>query len=101
MSEVLSKLRMASTEGMKYSGDLLAVMEVLKNSTEIFRGSGHSLSNADVEVRMHTHTADCRSECDRSVSLTNVNALIRRTMPTASAIYYRRHIETNGRKHSW
>lgn len=51
VSEVLSKVRMVSTDNMKYSGDLLAVMEVLRNSTEIFRGSKMSLSNADVEVR--------------------------------------------------
>lgn len=50
MSEVLSNVRMVSTDNMKYSGDLLAVMEVLRNSTEIFRGSKMSLSNADVEV---------------------------------------------------
>lgn len=51
VSEGLSKLRMASTDGTKYSGDLLAVMEVLRNSTEIFRGTKMSLSNADVEVQ--------------------------------------------------
>lgn len=50
VSEVLSKLRMASLDSTKYSGDLLAVMEVLRNSTEVFRGSKMSLSNADVEV---------------------------------------------------
>lgn len=50
MSDMLSRLRMTSDDGTKYSGDLLAVMEVLRNTTEMFRGSGHSLSNADVEV---------------------------------------------------
>ncbi|XP_051991715.1 adhesion G protein-coupled receptor B1-like [Xyrauchen texanus] len=54
VSDVLSRLRMASTDGTKYSGDLLAVMEILRNTTEIFRGSGHSLSNADVENYAHT-----------------------------------------------
>uniref|UniRef100_A0A673KMJ6 Brain-specific angiogenesis inhibitor 1-like n=1 Tax=Sinocyclocheilus rhinocerous TaxID=307959 RepID=A0A673KMJ6_9TELE len=54
VSEVLSKVRMVSTDNMKYSGDLLAVMEVLRNSTEIFRGSKMSLSNADVENYAHT-----------------------------------------------
>ncbi|XP_050992733.1 adhesion G protein-coupled receptor B1 [Labeo rohita] len=54
VSEVLSKVRMTSTDNMKYSGDLLAVMEVLRNSTEIFRGSKMSLSNADVENYAHT-----------------------------------------------
>uniref|UniRef100_A0A672LZB5 Adhesion G protein-coupled receptor B1 n=1 Tax=Sinocyclocheilus grahami TaxID=75366 RepID=A0A672LZB5_SINGR len=53
VSEVLSKVRMVSTDNMKYSGDLLAVMEVLRNSTEIFRGSKMSLSNADVENYAH------------------------------------------------
>uniref|UniRef100_A0A8C2JPR0 Adhesion G protein-coupled receptor B1b n=1 Tax=Cyprinus carpio TaxID=7962 RepID=A0A8C2JPR0_CYPCA len=54
VSEVLSKVRMVSTDSMKYSGDLLAVMEVLRNSTEIFRSSKMSLSNADVENYAHT-----------------------------------------------
>ncbi|XP_051526701.1 adhesion G protein-coupled receptor B1-like [Myxocyprinus asiaticus] len=54
ISDVLSRLRMASNDGTKYSGDLLAVMEILRNTTEIFRGSGHSLSNADVENYAHT-----------------------------------------------
>ncbi|XP_016317633.1 brain-specific angiogenesis inhibitor 1-like [Sinocyclocheilus anshuiensis] len=54
VSEVLSKVRMVSTDNMKYSGDLLAVMEVLRNGTEIFRGSKMSLSNADVENYAHT-----------------------------------------------
>uniref|UniRef100_A0A8C2ANS3 Adhesion G protein-coupled receptor B1b n=1 Tax=Cyprinus carpio TaxID=7962 RepID=A0A8C2ANS3_CYPCA len=54
VSEVLSKVRMVSTDNIKYSGDLLAVMEVLRNSTEIFRGSKMSLSNADVENYAHT-----------------------------------------------
>uniref|UniRef100_A0A4W4FL01 Adhesion G protein-coupled receptor B1b n=1 Tax=Electrophorus electricus TaxID=8005 RepID=A0A4W4FL01_ELEEL len=36
-------------DGTKYSGDLLVVMEVLRNTTEMFRGAGYSLSNADVE----------------------------------------------------
>ncbi len=55
VSEVLSNVRMVSTDNVKYSGDLLAVMEVLKNSTEIFRGSKMSLSNADVEVCKTKH----------------------------------------------
>ncbi|XP_059403540.1 adhesion G protein-coupled receptor B1-like [Carassius carassius] len=54
VSEVMSNVRMVSTDNMKYSGDLLAVMEVLRNSTEIFRGSKMSLSNADVENYAHT-----------------------------------------------
>uniref|UniRef100_A0A8C1LHD0 Adhesion G protein-coupled receptor B1b n=1 Tax=Cyprinus carpio TaxID=7962 RepID=A0A8C1LHD0_CYPCA len=54
VSEVLSKVRMVSTDSMKYSGDLLVVMEVLRNSTEIFRSSKMSLSNADVENYAHT-----------------------------------------------
>ncbi|XP_035379713.1 adhesion G protein-coupled receptor B1-like isoform X2 [Electrophorus electricus] len=49
VSEVLSRLRMTSDDGTKYSGDLLVVMEVLRNTTEMFRGAGYSLSNADVE----------------------------------------------------
>ncbi|XP_030644858.1 adhesion G protein-coupled receptor B1-like [Chanos chanos] len=49
VSDALSRLRMTSDEGTRYSGDLQAVMEVLRNTTGIFRGAGYSLSNADVE----------------------------------------------------
>ncbi|XP_067281519.1 adhesion G protein-coupled receptor B1-like [Pseudorasbora parva] len=54
VSEVLYKLRMASGDSTKYSGDLLAVMEVLRNSTDIFRGAKMGLSHQDVENFAHT-----------------------------------------------
>lgn len=50
ISEVISRLRATSDEGTKYSGDLLSIMDVLRNTTEIYKGAGYSLSNADVEV---------------------------------------------------
>lgn len=50
-AEVISRLRFSSDEGAKYSGDLLAVMEILKNTTELYKGNGLKLSNADVEVK--------------------------------------------------
>lgn len=50
-AEVISRLRFSSDEGAKYSGDLLAIMEVLKNTTELYKGNGLKLSNADVEVK--------------------------------------------------
>lgn len=50
-AEVISRLRFSSDEGAKYSGDLLAVMEILKNTTELYKGNSLKLSNADVEVK--------------------------------------------------
>uniref|UniRef100_A0A8C2ZN93 Adhesion G protein-coupled receptor B1 n=1 Tax=Cyclopterus lumpus TaxID=8103 RepID=A0A8C2ZN93_CYCLU len=50
VSEVISRLRVSSDEGAKYSGDLLAVMEILKNTTEQYKATRLRLSNADVEV---------------------------------------------------
>ena len=47
------KLRTTTEQGSKYSGDLLASMEVLKNTTQIFRGAGYSVRHADVEVTIH------------------------------------------------
>ncbi|KAL0962525.1 hypothetical protein UPYG_G00341230 [Umbra pygmaea] len=49
LSEIISRLRATSDEGTKYSGDLLSIMDVLRNTTEIYKGTGYSLSNADVE----------------------------------------------------
>lgn len=50
VSEVISRLRVSSDEGAQYSGDLLAVMEILKNTTEQYKATGLRLSNADIEV---------------------------------------------------
>lgn len=50
-AEVISRVRFSSDEGAKYSGDLLAIMEILKNTTELYKGNGLKLSNADVEVK--------------------------------------------------
>ncbi|XP_073782544.1 adhesion G protein-coupled receptor B1 isoform X15 [Danio rerio] len=48
VSEVMTKLRVTSSDGTSYSGDLLAIIDVLKNMTEIFRRSYYSPSNADM-----------------------------------------------------
>uniref|UniRef100_A0A673IVY5 Brain-specific angiogenesis inhibitor 1-like n=1 Tax=Sinocyclocheilus rhinocerous TaxID=307959 RepID=A0A673IVY5_9TELE len=48
VSEVMTKLRVMSSDGTSYSGDLLAIIDVLKNMTEIFRRSYYSPSNADM-----------------------------------------------------
>lgn len=50
VAEVISRLRFSSDEGAKYSGDLLAIMEILKNTTELYKGTREKLSNADVAV---------------------------------------------------
>uniref|UniRef100_A0A8C1SE56 Adhesion G protein-coupled receptor B1a n=1 Tax=Cyprinus carpio TaxID=7962 RepID=A0A8C1SE56_CYPCA len=48
VSEVMTKLRVTSSDGSSYSGDLLAIIDILKNMTEIFRRSYYSPSNADM-----------------------------------------------------
>ncbi|KAI4895283.1 hypothetical protein NFI96_000261 [Prochilodus magdalenae] len=48
VSEVMTKLRVTSSDGTSYSGDLLAIVDVLKNMTEIFRRSYYSPSSADM-----------------------------------------------------
>uniref|UniRef100_A0A3Q3AAS1 Adhesion G protein-coupled receptor B1a n=1 Tax=Kryptolebias marmoratus TaxID=37003 RepID=A0A3Q3AAS1_KRYMA len=48
VSEVMTKLRVTSSDGTSYSGDLLAILDVLKNMTEIFRRSYYSPSGADM-----------------------------------------------------
>lgn len=50
VSEVMTKLRVTSSDGTSYSGDLLAIIDILKNMTEIFRRSYYSPSNADMRV---------------------------------------------------
>ncbi|XP_068616631.1 adhesion G protein-coupled receptor B1 [Brachionichthys hirsutus] len=47
VSEVMTKLRVTSSDGTSYSGDLLAMVDVLKNMTEIFRRAYYSPSSAD------------------------------------------------------
>uniref|UniRef100_A0A3Q3QH83 Adhesion G protein-coupled receptor B1b n=1 Tax=Monopterus albus TaxID=43700 RepID=A0A3Q3QH83_MONAL len=54
LAEVISRLRFSSDEGAKYSGDLLAVMEIMKNTTELYKGTRLRLSNADVENYVQT-----------------------------------------------
>lgn len=54
VAEVISRLRFSSDEGAKYSGDLLAVMEILKNTTELYKATRLRLSNADVENYVQT-----------------------------------------------
>lgn len=51
VSEVMTKLKVISSDGTSYSGDLLAILDVLKNMTEIFRRAYYSLSSADMRVR--------------------------------------------------
>lgn len=48
VSEMLLRLKMTSDDATKYSGDLLAVMEMLRNTTQIFKSAGYNV--ADVEV---------------------------------------------------
>uniref|UniRef100_H3DJM8 Adhesion G protein-coupled receptor B1 n=1 Tax=Tetraodon nigroviridis TaxID=99883 RepID=H3DJM8_TETNG len=61
-AEVISRLRFSSDEGAKYSGDLLAIMEILKNTTELYKGNGLKLSNADVENYVQTISNLLREE---------------------------------------
>ncbi|KAM3615154.1 uncharacterized protein V6R79_024121 [Siganus canaliculatus] len=48
ISEVMNKLKVTSSDGTSYSGDLLAILDVLKNMTEIFRRAYYSPSGADM-----------------------------------------------------
>ncbi|XP_061886022.1 adhesion G protein-coupled receptor B1-like isoform X2 [Entelurus aequoreus] len=54
VAEVISRLRFTTDEGATYSGDLLAVMEILKNTSEMYKSNGLRLSNADVENYVQT-----------------------------------------------
>ncbi|XP_034466804.1 adhesion G protein-coupled receptor B1 isoform X6 [Hippoglossus hippoglossus] len=48
VSDVMTKLRVTSSDGTSYSGDLLAIVDVLKNMTEIFRRAYYSPSSIDM-----------------------------------------------------
>ncbi|XP_056142961.1 adhesion G protein-coupled receptor B1 [Lampris incognitus] len=48
VSEVMTKLRVTTSDGTSYSGDLLAIVDVLRNMTEIFRRAYYSPSSADI-----------------------------------------------------
>ncbi|XP_037308845.2 adhesion G protein-coupled receptor B1 isoform X8 [Pungitius pungitius] len=48
VSDVMNKLKVTSSDGTSYSGDLLAIVDVLKNMTEIFRRAYYSPSSADM-----------------------------------------------------
>uniref|UniRef100_A0A8C5H4F0 Adhesion G protein-coupled receptor B1-like n=1 Tax=Gouania willdenowi TaxID=441366 RepID=A0A8C5H4F0_GOUWI len=50
VAEVISRLRFSSDEGAKYSGDLLTIMEILKNTTELYKGTRLRLSNNYVQT---------------------------------------------------
>ncbi|KAM4580538.1 adhesion G protein-coupled receptor B1 isoform 6-T6 [Odontesthes bonariensis] len=54
VSEVMTKLRVTSSDGTSYSGDLLAILDVLKNMTEIFRRAYYSPSSADMRNFVHS-----------------------------------------------
>ncbi|XP_020495891.1 adhesion G protein-coupled receptor B1 isoform X2 [Labrus bergylta] len=54
IAEVISRLRFSSDEGARYSGDLLAVMETMKNTTELYHGTRLRLSSADIENYVQT-----------------------------------------------
>lgn len=51
VAEVISRLRTSSDKGASYSGDILAIMEILKNTTELYKETRLRLSNSDIEVR--------------------------------------------------
>ncbi|CAL8372851.1 unnamed protein product [Boreogadus saida] len=52
--EVISRLRSSTDQGATYSGDLLATMEILRNTTEMYKGSSLRMSNADKENYIQT-----------------------------------------------
>ncbi|XP_061675917.1 adhesion G protein-coupled receptor B1-like [Syngnathoides biaculeatus] len=48
ISEVMLKLRVTSSDGTSYSGDLQAILDVLNNMTEIFRRAYYSPTSTDM-----------------------------------------------------
>ncbi|XP_043972641.1 adhesion G protein-coupled receptor B1 isoform X2 [Gambusia affinis] len=54
VSEVMNKLKLTSDDGTSYSGDLLAIVDVLKNMTEIFRRAYYSPTSADMRNFVQT-----------------------------------------------
>ncbi|XP_057684686.1 adhesion G protein-coupled receptor B1-like isoform X3 [Corythoichthys intestinalis] len=54
IAEVISRLRFSTDEGATYSGDLMAIMEILKNVTETYQANKLRLSNADIENYVQT-----------------------------------------------
>lgn len=65
VSEMLSRLRMTSNDATKYSGDLLAVMEMLRNTSQIFRSAGYSV--VDVEVNTTSDNQGLSLEASRTL----------------------------------
>ncbi|XP_006635755.3 adhesion G protein-coupled receptor B1 isoform X2 [Lepisosteus oculatus] len=54
VSEVIAKLTETSQDGTSYSGDILAIMDVLKNMTEIFRRTYYSPRTEDMQNFVQT-----------------------------------------------
>nr|XP_057903124.1 adhesion G protein-coupled receptor B1-like isoform X3 [Doryrhamphus excisus] len=54
IAEVISRLRFLTDEGATYSGDLLAVMDIMKNTSDLYKATRLRLSNADVENYVQT-----------------------------------------------
>lgn len=61
VSEMLASLRMTSNDATKYSGDLLAVMEMLKNTSQVFKSAGYSLSDVEVNTALRYKAIVLRS----------------------------------------
>ncbi len=123
VAEVISRLRFSSDEGAKYSGDLLAVMDILKNTTDLYKATRLRLSNADVEVKLIYSQQTCTYSKTKSRNTLSVmllwpkivcnyanfcifwhlclHLMMCRTTSRPSATYWRRNIVTNGKRHSW
>ncbi|MBN3300840.1 AGRB1 protein, partial [Amia calva] len=54
VSEVITKLMKTSQDGTSYSGDVLAILDVLKNMTEIFRRAYYSPNTVDMQNFVQT-----------------------------------------------
>lgn len=89
VSEMLSRLRMISNDATKYSGDLLAVMEILRNTSEVFRSAGYSV--VDVEVNTTSNSQWLSLEASRTLlnlmPNENCHFSLIRIMSRQSAIY--------------
>uniref|UniRef100_A0A8C4YYC2 Adhesion G protein-coupled receptor B1-like n=1 Tax=Gadus morhua TaxID=8049 RepID=A0A8C4YYC2_GADMO len=53
--EVISRLRSSTDQGATYSGDLLATMEILRNTTEMYKGTSLRMSNTISNLLKEEH----------------------------------------------
>lgn len=58
ISGIIRKLADTSDGGTSYSGDILALIDILKNMTEIFRRTYYTPVSGDIQVRKMSELID-------------------------------------------